>query len=102
MFTSSQVLLNVVTELVEKRYRLLEAKNTPSKLCKPTDGIWRSFRDRAKITIKHLRDEIFQPHYVPGIFSEETFLHLLKVLLIVAPIKDVRILLSSTPGNGRS
>jgi hypothetical protein len=88
VFTSSQVLLNAVTELVEKRYRLLEAKNTPSKPLKLTDGIWRSFRDQAKITIKHLRDETFQHHYVPGIFTEETFLHLLKRLLIVAPIKD--------------
>ena len=49
--------------------------------------MWRQFRDQARITLKHLQDEIFQSHYVPGVFSAETFLHLLKQLLIVAPIK---------------
>ena len=50
--------------------------------------MWRQFRDQAKITLKHLQDEVFQPLYVPGVFTEETLLHLLKVLLVVAPVKE--------------
>ena len=88
VFTSSRVLLSAVTKLVEKRYSLLEAKEKPSGCCKPTDGMWRRFRDQAKITLKHLQDEVFQPLYVPGVFTEETLLHLLKVLRIFAPIKE--------------
>ena len=86
VFISSQVPLNCVTELVKKRYQLLEAKENPSEVCKPTDGMWLQFRDQARIKLEHLQDEIFKPHYVPGVFTEEQFLHMLKELLIVAPI----------------
>ena len=86
VFISSQVPLSCVTELVRKRYQLLEAKENPSEVCQPTDGMWLQFRDQARIKLEHLEDEIFQPHYVPGIFTEEEFLHMLKKLLIVVPI----------------
>ena len=66
---------------------LNEINNRPGMCCKPTDRMWRQFRDQARITSKHLQDEIFQSHYVPGVFSAEIFLHLLKQLLIVAPMK---------------
>ena len=86
VFTSSQVPLNAVTKLVEKRYMLLK----PSECCGPIaiDGIWKKFRDQAKIQVEHLRDEIFKPHYVQDKFTEETFLRMLENLLIVAPIND--------------
>ena len=86
VFTSSQVPLNAVTKLVEKRCMLLK----PNKCCGPVaiDGIWKKFRDQAKIQIEHLRDEIFKPHYVQDKFTEETFLHMLENFLIVAPIND--------------
>ena len=65
---------------------VLEESKNPSEVCKPTDELWLQFRDQAKITLKLLQDEVFQSHYKCGIFTEEKFLHMLKELLIVAPI----------------
>ena len=86
VFISSQVPLSCVTELVKKRYQLLDKSKNPSDVCTPTDELWKQFRDQAKITLKLLQDEVFQSHYKCGIFTEEKFLHMLKELLIVAPI----------------
>ena len=88
VFTSSQVPLNAVTKLVEKRYMLLKPNDHSGPIA--IDGIWKKFRDQAKIQIEHLQDEIFKPHYVQDKFTEETFLRMLENLLIVAPINDTK------------
>ena len=92
VFISSQVPLACVTELVKKCYSLLEANER--KGYNPTSGTWLQFRDKAKITLEHLK-EIFKPKaggrgsvLVEGIFTEKTLLDLLKGLLIVASINE--------------
>ena len=88
VFISSQVPLNCVTELVKKRYQLLEESKNPSDVCTPTYEMWLQFRDQARITLKLLQDEVFKSHYECGIFTEEKFLNMLKEVLIVAPIDE--------------
>lgn len=84
VFTSSQVPLDKVTELVEKQYDLKVDTNKSSN--KPVEGKWVTFRDKAIITVDHLAE--FPNHYgtSEGIFTAEKFLMLLKGILVVAPI----------------
>ena len=93
VFTSSQVPLNAVSKLVEKRHELLkklEDKVDENGKKYVIGGIWLKFIEKAKITLEHLKDPIFREIYVRhnNIFTEKTFLRLLRDLLIVAPIND--------------
>ncbi|CAI8049835.1 hypothetical protein GBAR_LOCUS27439 [Geodia barretti] len=91
VFTSSQVPLSCVSELVKKLYSM--DKENLSEGCDPIDGMWGEFCDKAQLTLKHLQDKIFQSHYVKDdngtpVFTAEMFLDLLKRLHIVAPVND--------------
>ena len=85
VFTNAQVPLDKLSELVEKQYELKAAAADPSKAeTKAMSGEWKLFRDNA-ILIPSLLKE-FNKHYVPGVFSANEFLVLLKELLIVSKL----------------
>lgn len=87
LFLSSQVPLDKVTELVEKRY-YLKAEADIKDSNELVEGKWLKFRDRATVTLDHLAE--FELHYKSseGIFTEKSFLKLLQGVLIVAPISE--------------
>ena len=78
VFTTSQVLLNKITELVEYSHDL---KNG---LCKLVDATDLEFREYGRITVDMLKREKFSSHYVNNVFEPEDLLHLWVNLLIVA------------------
>ena len=89
VFTSSQVPLDAVTKLVEKRHELLkkrEDKVDANGKKYVIDGSWSKFIDKARITLQLLKEPVFQEIYY-DIFTEKTFLCLLQDLLIVALVK---------------
>ncbi len=79
VFTSSQVLLDKLTELVKESYQLRDSKNVSSI----RTGIWLEFRDRGIITCRIL--EKFPKHYVEGLFGPSDLLKLFQALLIITP-----------------
>ena len=78
VFTTSQVLLNKITELVEYSHDL---KNG---LCLHVDSTELEFREYGRITVHMLKREKFSSHYIDNIFEPEDLLHLWVDLLIVA------------------
>lgn len=86
VFTSSQVPLDKVSELVEKwcYFKAAESNNiqAPREL---VHGKWRRFRDEAIISVHHL-DE-FPLHY-EKFFTPEKFMILLQRLKVIAPISE--------------
>ena len=87
VFTSTQVLLDKLTELVEEAFYLRDA-------CTPNDsyvvertsksGKWQKFRDQGIVTLESL--EHFDIHYVEGLFSAADLLKIFTKLLILTPI----------------
>ena len=85
VFTNAQVPLDKLSELVEKQYQLKAAAADPSKAeTKAMSGEWKLFRDNAILVPSLLKE--FNRHYVPGVFSANEFLVLLKELLIVSKL----------------
>ena len=87
VFTDSQVPVDKVSELIEHKYRLQEAKEG-RQLQKPISGKWIRFRDQGIVAFEFLRD--FPKHYVDGLFTPADLAKLLTKLLIFAPISHAR------------
>ena len=85
VFTDSQVPVDKVSELIERRYRLLTADKSRQSQ-KPTSGKWARFRDQGIIAFELLRE--FPKHYVDGLFTPADLARLLTELLIFARISD--------------
>ena len=89
VFTSAQVPLDKLTELVEERYNLKAAEADPSRSSdRAREGKWRKFRDQATLTLDHLTE--FDSHYKisDGVFTPKDFLKLLEKVLVIARISD--------------
>ena len=85
VFTNAQVPLDKLSELVEKQYELKAAAADPSKVeSKAISGEWKLFRDNGILIPSLLRK--FNRHYVPGIFTANHFLLLLRKLHIVSKV----------------
>ena len=83
VFINLQVLLEKLTELVQRSHELQSKSTFPNEA---RSGMWlEQFRDRGVITVEHLR-EISNRHYVDGLFSPSDFLELLEHKHIIAPI----------------
>ena len=80
VFCNPQVLLSIITELVQQCYKLLKQPD-PTK---PISGHWERFKDYAYLTQK-LLDE-FPGHYHDGVFSSSDVLKLFASRSIVAGV----------------
>eukprot|EP00731_Ephydatia_muelleri_P005735 Em0002g1911a len=80
VFCNPQVLLSIITELVQQCYKLLKQPD-PTK---PISGHWERFKDYAYLTQK-LLDE-FPGHYHDGVFSSSDVLKLFASRSIVAAV----------------
>ena len=78
VFTTSQVLLTKVTELVEYSHELHSSSSSNR------DSIDIDFRDYGKITVRMLERKRFSRHFVKGLFEPKHLLNLLKELLVAA------------------
>ena len=78
VFTTSQVLLNKITELVEHSYNLRSGAFLHSD---PADI---NFRAYGIITVELLKRDQFSSHYVNGLFEAKDLLYLWEKLLVVA------------------
>ena len=81
VFTDPQVLLDKVTELVEKIFCLRE--NIGGEAI-GLPGSWQKFKEHDIISLKLLQKEEFSKHYVPEIFAPVDLVKLFKELLIIA------------------
>ena len=77
VFTTSQVLLTKVTELVEYSHLL---RNYSVSHCSSED---KQFRDNGYLSVKFLEHERFSSHFVGGLFEAEDLLTLLEDRLVV-------------------
>ena len=80
VFSNPQVLLSIITELVQHRYKLLEQPDQT----KSTSGDWIRFKDYAYITQKLL--DGFPGHYYKGVFSSSDLIKLFTSHSIMAPV----------------
>ena len=60
VFTSPQVLLDKLTELVKEAYRIRDTKTTATSGTALKSGFWRQFRDQGIITLRFLEQEQFR------------------------------------------
>ena len=82
VFTTSQVLLNKVTELVEYSHYLHDGSYDSS--ASNIHSVDFRFRDYGELTVGMLKRKEFSQHYVPGLFESKDILQLWKELLVVA------------------
>ena len=87
VFVNGQVLLDKITELVEKSHQLRE--NPSSRVA--TGGEWEKFRNHAIVTRDQLKG--FAKHYDEGIFSVDDLIKLFTYKPILAPIGQDRFLI---------
>ena len=81
VFTSSQVLLDKLTELVKEAYRLRGSADGRTGSSEIKLGGHKEFRDKGIITFGLLNQ--FQQHYADGIFTPEDLLKIFTELLIL-------------------
>ncbi len=84
VFTSTQVLLDKLTELVKKAYRMRDVAIS-SHSFDPKGGNWQKFKDQGIVTLEFLEDECFSEHYVKDIFSPSDLLKIFDKHLILTP-----------------
>ena len=83
VFVELQVLLEKLTELVQRSHELQGKSTLPNKA---RSGMWlKQFRDEGVITVEHL-EEISSRHYVEGLFAPSDFLKLLEHKRIIGPV----------------
>ncbi len=83
VFTSPQVLLDKLTELVKKAYDKRINLTATIGQVKASKGIWWKFRDNGIITLEFV--EHFTKHYVEGLFSPPDLLKIFMNHLILTP-----------------
>ena len=84
VFTSTQVLLDKLTELVKEVYRM-KGLVVSLKGGVPRSGKWQKFKHQGIVTLEFLENECFSKHYVSGIFSPSDLLKIFDKHLILAP-----------------
>ena len=82
VFTNPQVLLDKVTELVEKIYCLRQ--KIGGKKIHALSGRWQKFKDHGIVSLELLQEKEFEKHYVPNIFTPVDLVELFRKLLIIA------------------
>ena len=87
VFVNGQVLLDKITELVEKSHQLRD--NPSSKVA--IGGEWEKFRSHAIMTRDQLKG--FSKHYQEGIFSVDDLIKLFTFKPILAPLGKGRFLI---------
>eukprot|EP00731_Ephydatia_muelleri_P004315 Em0002g491a len=80
VFCNPQVLLSIITELVQYRYKLLEQPDPTKSI----SGDWKRFKDYAFLTQKLLQQ--FPRHYYGGVFSSSDLLKLFTSHSLVAAV----------------
>ena len=91
VFASAQVLLDKVTELVLAVHELQDGKTTTA-MSRLQDEKWQRFCDHALVSAEFLAQELFQRHYVPGVFNHINLMDLFKELLIFAHFSSTEVL----------
>ena len=94
VFTTSQVLLTKMTELIEYAHILLNIDLSHSA-CTSED---QEFRDHGYISEKFLKQKRFSSHYISGLFEAKDLLKLLENRLVVSKqSKDIYIMTAALP-----
>ena len=79
VFTDPQVLLDKISELVKVHH---------DKLKKYSGEEWQKFFCHALVTVEFLKQDVFEKHYVPGLFEPEHLVFLYRKLLIFAEFSE--------------
>ena len=87
VFVNGQVLLDKITELVEKSHQLRENPSSGVAI----GGEWEKFRNHAIVTRDQLKG--FTNHYQEGIFSVDDLIRLFTFKPILAPVGQNRFLI---------
>ena len=82
VFTTPQVLLDKVTELIEHVYLLSNTENRPYA----TRGEYKTMNNLGIISTQILKD--FPEHYVPGLFTEADLVKIFEHLYILTRLED--------------
>ena len=85
VFTTPQVLLDKVTELIERVYQL----SNPEKSANKPDAVrgeYETMKDSGIISTQILKD--FPKHYVPGLFTEDDLVKIFEHLYIFAHLEN--------------
>ena len=84
VFTSPQVLLDKLTELLREVYLMKRSHSDIHSLDAPKSGKWRIFRDQGILILEFLKQ--FEKHYVDNIFSPPDLLRIFMRHLIITPL----------------
>ena len=82
VFTNPQVILDKISELVKIHH------NKTMKCSIAGSEAWHKFFNHALVTVQFLAEEVFQKHYVPGLFGPEDLVILYRKLYIFADHSD--------------
>ena len=86
VFTSPQVLLDKLTELVREVYSMKRSHSDFSSFDAPKCGKWRIFRDQGILILKFLKE--FDKHYVDNLFTPPDLLRIFMRHLIITPLSS--------------
>ena len=84
VFTSPQVLLDKLTELVREVYLMKRSHSDVHSLDAPKTGKWRIFRDQGILYLEFLKQ--FGKHYVNSLFTPPDLLRIFMRHLIITPL----------------
>ena len=84
VFTSPQVLLDKLTELVREVYSMKRSHSDFPSFDAPKSGKWRIFRDHGILILEFLTQ--FQTHYVDNLFTPPDLLRIFMRHLIITPL----------------
>ena len=83
VFTSPQVLLDKLTELVREVYSMKWSQSDFPSFGSPKSGKWRIFRDKGILCLEFLKQ--FEKHYVSNLFTPPDLLRIFMRHLIITP-----------------
>ena len=84
VFTSPQVLLDKLTELVREVYIMKRSHSYFPSFGSPKSGKWRIFRDQGILYLEFLKQ--FEKHYVDNLFTPPDLLRIFMRHLIITPL----------------
>ena len=87
VFTSPQVLLDKLTELVREVYSMKRSHSDYLSLNAPKSGKWRIFRDQGILILEFLKR--FEKHYVDKLFTPPDLLRIFMRHLIITPSEEL-------------
>ena len=85
IFGSSQVVLNMITELVRHSLKLKEESGL--------SGEERDFIHHGIISLQFLRSSAFKENYIPDLFQPEDLLEVLKSQLVISPVGETEFIM---------